>query len=61
MYDSDNCIVKLPEGKVAVLQGLKDYVVVDDNNVLVVCPKKDQGAIRKFVNDVQLIEGDDFI
>jgi mannose-1-phosphate guanylyltransferase len=51
----------LPEGKVAVLQGLKDYVVVDDNNVLVVCPKKDQGAIRKFVNDVQLIEGDDFI
>lgn len=61
LYDSENCIVKMPKGKVAILQGLNDYVVVDDGNVLVVYPKSDQGAIRKFVNDVQLTEGDDLI
>lgn len=60
LYDCDNCIVKLPDGHVAVLQGLKDYMVVEEGNVLVVC-KKDEKAIRKYVNDAMLNLGEDFI
>ena len=61
LYDCEDCIVRLPEGHVAVVQGLKDYVVVEEGNVLVICRKDDQGAIRKFVNDVQINMGDDFV
>ena len=61
LYDCEDCIVKLPSGKVAVLQGLKDYVVVEDGDVLVVCKKDDQSAIRKFVNDVQINLGDEYV
>ena len=60
-YNCDGCLVKLPAGKVVVLQDLHDYVVVEEDNVLVVCRKDDQQSIRKFVNDVQLNAGDDFV
>lgn len=61
LYDCEDCMVKLPQGKIAVIQGLKDYVVVEENNVLVICKKDDQSAIRKFVNDVQIGIGDEYV
>lgn len=61
LYDCKDCIVKLPDGHVAVLQGLEGYVVVEEGNVLVVCKKDDQKNIRKFVNDAQLNLGEEFV
>ncbi len=61
LYDCKNCIIKLPKNHVAVVQGLDDYVVVEDGNVLVICKKKDQANIRKFVNDAQLNLGEEFV
>lgn len=61
LYDCNDCIIKLPKGHVAVIEGLEDYVVVDDNNVLVICKKSDAKAIRKFVNDAQLNLGEEFV
>jgi mannose-1-phosphate guanylyltransferase len=46
---------------VAVVQGLEDYVVVEEGNVLVICKKGDQKNIRKFVNDAQLNLGEEFV
>ena len=61
LYDCKDCIIKLPEGHVAVVQGLEDYVVVEEGNVLVICKKGDQKNIRKFVNDAQLNLGEEFV
>ncbi len=61
LYDCKDCMVKLPNGRVAVIQGLKDYVVAEEDNVLVICKKDDQNAIRKFVNDVQINIGDEYV
>lgn len=61
LYDSENCVVRLPEGHVAVIEGLKDYVVVEEGNVLVICKKSDPKAVRRFVNDAQLNLGDEYV
>lgn len=61
LYDCKDCIIKLPSGHVAVVQGLEDYVVVEDGNVLVVCKKDNQKNIRKFVNDARLNLGEEFV
>lgn len=61
LYDCKDCMVKLPSGRVAVIQGLSDYVIAEEDNVLVICKKDDQGAIRKFVNDVQMNIGDEYV
>ena len=60
-YDSNNCIVKLPKGKIAVLQGLQGYAVIDDGNILMVCKKDDQNIIRKIVNDIQMSQGEEYL
>ncbi|MCQ2351250.1 MAG: mannose-1-phosphate guanylyltransferase [Paludibacteraceae bacterium] len=55
-YDCKNNIVVMPKGKLAVLQGLDGYIVVETENSLLVCRKQDEQEIRKFVNDVSLLE-----
>jgi len=61
MYDSHNCIVNMPENKLVVLQGLQDYIVVESQNILLVCRKDDEQQIRQFVNDVRIEKGEKYI
>ena len=61
LYDCQNTIIAMPEGKLAVIQGLEDYLVADTNNVLLICRKDDESTIRRYVNDVQLKLGDEFV
>lgn len=61
MYDSTNCIVNMPVDKLVVLEGLNDYIVVESDNVLLVCKKSDEQQIRQFVNDVRLEKGEKFV
>ena len=61
LYDCENNIVAIPKGKLAVLQGLEDYLVADTDNVLLICRKDDESTIRRYVNDVQIKLGDEFI
>ena len=61
LYDCSDNIIAMPEGKLAVLQGLEDYLVADTENVLLVCRKDDESTIRRYVNDVQVKLGDEFV
>jgi mannose-1-phosphate guanylyltransferase len=60
-YDTKNCIVNVPDKKLVVLQGLDNYIVVEENNTLLVCRKEDEQQIRQFVADVKIEKGDKFI
>ncbi len=60
-YDSKNCLINLPNDKLAVIQGLDDYIIVDSDNILLICRKEDEQKIKQFVNDVKLEKGDNFI
>lgn len=60
-YDLKNCIVNMPKDKLVVLQGLEDYIVVEDDDVLLVCRKQDEQEIRRFVNDVKVEKGEEFV
>lgn len=60
-YDCEDCVVKLSDGKIAVIQGLKDYAIIEDDNILMICKKDDQQTIRKFVNDVQMNMGEEYL
>ncbi|MEI7981894.1 MAG: mannose-1-phosphate guanylyltransferase [Bacteroidota bacterium] len=61
VYESTNCIVNMPNEKVVVLQGLNDFIVVDSDNVLLVCRKSDEQQIRQYVNDVMLEKGEKYV
>ncbi len=61
LYDTKNCIVNMPHDKLVVLQGLSDYIVVEAENILLVCRKQDEQQIRQFVNDVKTAKGEKFV
>ena len=61
LYDTKNCIVNMPNDKLVVLQGLENYIVVEDDNTLLVCRKEDEQHIRQFVADVKVEKGEKFI
>jgi mannose-1-phosphate guanylyltransferase len=52
-YDTTNTIIAMPDGKLAVVQGLDDYIIVEDNGILLICRRQDEQNIRKFVEDVK--------
>lgn len=61
----ENCknnVVKLPKGKLAVINGLEGFIVAEHDNVLLICKKGDtSGLMRKYVNEIQLKYGEEFI
>lgn len=61
MYDSKNCIVNISKDKLAVIEGLHDYIVVESDDIILICKKQDEQRIRDFVNDVRLKKGEKFI
>jgi len=60
-FGSKNCIVNMPEEKLVVLQGLDDYIVVEDDGTLLVCRKEDEQHIRDIVNTVKIEKGDKYV
>jgi len=60
-YDVKGCLVNAPDNKLVVLQGLEDYIIVETDDVLLVCRMEDEQRIRNMVNDIRLQKGDDFI
>ena len=53
VYDSDKNIIKMPNNKLAVIQGLEGYIVVESNNTLLICKKEDEQQIKQFVADLK--------
>ena len=61
VYDSKNCMINVPKNKLVVIQGLDDYIVVESDNVLLICKKEDEQNIRQYVNDVKIKKGEQYL
>ncbi|KAA6314376.1 Mannose-1-phosphate guanylyltransferase RfbM [termite gut metagenome] len=61
LYNCNGNIIVLPEDKLAVIDGLDGYLVAESDNILLICKKDEEHAIRKYVNDVQIKMGDEYI
>lgn len=61
MYDSSNCMVNVPGEKLVILQGLHNYIVVEANNTLLICPRDQEQNVKKVVADVKQQFGTKYI
>lgn len=59
-YDTRNTIISLPQNKVAIINGLRDYIVVDTEDVLMICPRSEEQNIKKYIDEVKFNQGDKF-
>ena len=60
-YDTEDCLVSVENDKLIILQGLKEYIVVDTDNALLVCKMGEEQKIKQIVNDVKIRKGKKYI
>lgn len=60
-YNCQNCLINMPENKLAVIQGLDDFIVVESDNMLLICRKEEEQKIKNFVNDVKIEKGENYV
>lgn len=61
---AQNCegsVFAVPKGKVVVAAGLKDFIVADSDNALLICPRSDEQKIRHIVTEVKSRFGEKFV
>lgn len=61
LYECTGNVIALDQpDRLAVIQGLHDYIVAESDNVLLICRKEDEARIKEFVADAQLKYGKEF-
>ena len=51
--DASGNMVRSAENKIVVIDGLNDYIVVDKEEVLLICPKSKEQDIKKILSEVK--------
>jgi mannose-1-phosphate guanylyltransferase len=49
MINSENCIVNLPDNKLALIQGLENYIIVESDNMLMILNQQDEQNLKKYM------------
>lgn len=61
VFDTHDCIIHTPGKKLVVVQGLEDYIIVDTNDVLLICKKEKEQDIKDYVAEVKKNKGDKYL
>jgi mannose-1-phosphate guanylyltransferase len=61
LIDSSKCIVHSGNDKLLVLQGLEDFIVVDSDDVLLICKREKEQEIKDYVAEVRRNIGDEYL
>ena len=61
IIDATKCMISAPSGKLLVLQGLDDFVVIDTKDALLICKKEKEQAIKEYVAEVKRSKGDKYL
>ena len=61
VYDSTNCLVRAPNEKLVILRGLDDFIVVDENDALLIYPKAKEQEIKQVTETIKKLKGQKYL
>jgi mannose-1-phosphate guanylyltransferase len=61
VFDTQGCMIQTPAGKLVVLQGMEDFIVVDTNDVLLICKREKEQDIKEYVAEIKRNKGDKYL
>ncbi|MEP6750235.1 MAG: mannose-1-phosphate guanylyltransferase, partial [Bacteroidota bacterium] len=61
IIDAVKCMVHVPKNKLVLLQGLEDFIIVDTDDVLLICKKEKEQQIKDYVAEVKRNKGDKYL
>ena len=53
LYDCSGNVVRMPKGHTAVIKGLHDFVIAEEGEFLMICPRDDAAAMRRMHTDTK--------
>ena len=53
LFNSTSCIVNVPNSKLVLLDGLKNYIVVESDNMLMVLKKENEQELKNYLKEVE--------
>jgi mannose-1-phosphate guanylyltransferase len=56
-YETTDCLVRTPQERLVLIQGLDNYIIVEYDNVLLICQKDQEQRIKQFLEDVNKQKG----
>lgn len=60
-FNSEGNIVSLPQGKIAVIQGLDDYIIIDSGDALLIVSREQEQNIKLYLDEVARATGDRYL
>lgn len=61
VFDTKNTMVHVPNNKLVLLQGMEDYIVVDTQDVLLICKRDKEQEIKDYLAEVKRNKGDKYL
>ncbi len=61
IVDATKCIVHASDSKLMVLQGMDNFIVVDSNDVLLICKREKEQELKEYVAEIKRNKGDKFL
>ena len=59
--NASNNMIRTVKNKHVIIQGLDDFIVIEKDDVLLICPKKNEQEIKQIVAEVKEQFGDDLV
>lgn len=60
-FQVSNSLIKMPKEKLAVISGLNDYIIVDEEDVLLIFPKGKEQEIKAITKQIETEKGQKFL
>lgn len=61
VFDAHKNMIHAPHHKLVVVQGVEDFIVVDTDDVLLICEKSKEQEIKEYVAEVKRNKGEKFL
>ena len=61
VFETNQTLVHVPDNKLAVVEGLEDFIVVDTKDVLLICRKEKEQDIKEYLAEVKRNAGDKYL
>jgi mannose-1-phosphate guanylyltransferase len=61
VIDAKDNMIHVPNNKLVLLQGMNDYIVVDTEDVLLICKKEKEQEIKQYVAEIKRNKGDKYL
>lgn len=61
LFGTENCVVNCPQEKLVVIGSVKDLIISEYEDMLLVCKMEEEQKIKHFVNEISIEKGDKFL